>query len=237
MWFLIIIACNKSEIENPNSTSNMSVSYYPNNVGKYIIYEVKKINYKFSEPADCTFYQLKEVLADTFVDLENKKAYKLERFIRYKRKSAFLQPNVDSTWKIDSVWNARITTKHILVYENNVPFVKLTFPLAVNKSWNGNLYNNIEPENYKVIETKLTSSAKISWENSVTIMHKNDSSAINMDLRYEIYSQKIGLVYVKKLIYDDACKFNFDGKPCIPGDKIANGIYYEQNAIRYEIPK
>ena len=236
-WIFLLFACTRQESLTPSNIAN-GIEYYPTTIGKYIIYNVKKITYNYTQKSDTQYYQLKEILADTFIDLENKVAYKLERYIRYERSKEQLNATLDSTWKIDSVWNARINAKQVIVFESNVPYVKLNLPIQNGKQWNGNQYNTRGVENYKVSDIfTISTTIKAKYESTITIIHKNDSSAINRDKRVEIYAKNVGLVYQQKIVYEDACKYNFDGAPCVPGDKIANGIHYEQEAILYGIQK
>jgi hypothetical protein len=235
LLFSILLSCDSKNNVTPDTTTT-DLQYFPTTIGKYVVYDVKKINFKYAQKPDTLFYQLKEVLADTFIDLEKKQAYKLERYIRYKRNKETLPNETDSTWKIDSVWSARVDPKQVLVYESNIPYVKLAFPLSNGKQWNGNQYNIKGTENYTASTFfDFDPSIKSQFESTIAIIQKNDSSAINKDKRVEVYAKNIGLIYVEKQVYEDACKYNFNGAPCVPGDKIASGLIYVQKIEKYGV--
>jgi hypothetical protein len=236
-FVFLLLSCSKnSEVIIKNNTP--LETYFPVTNNRFNIYNCQRINYTINQNPETTFYQLKEVLADTFFDSKKNLAYLLKRFKRHQRNTQNIFSNTDSIWKIDSIWQVKILPKELIIYENNVPFVKLINNFESGAEWNGNAYNTLGVEIYKIENVfKATANIKTLWNESFTIIHKNDSNVISKDARFEVYAKSVGLVYLQKEVYEDACKYNFDGSPCVPGDKIAAGYKYKQDLIEHGVEK
>jgi hypothetical protein len=180
-FFLIVFSCAKKS-DTPEAPQAIE-EYYPLATGNYRIYQVATTNYTVFQKHD-SVYQLKETVADTFLDAEGQLSYKL---IRYKRALPF------DTFQLDSVWSAKILDKRkVIVFENNVPFLKLLYPLKGGISWNGNQYNSYSDEPYNVTGF---GGSQGSYSSVATIVHRNDTNLLFRDYRVEMFAKDIGLIY------------------------------------------
>jgi len=216
-----IYACN--ETLDPVDTSCEGTGFYPLSVGNFITYEVTEIEHSELGEDDTIHYQLREVLADTFTDLGDQMAFRIERFRR---------ENEGDEWSLDSIWTVRDEGQRLVKIENNIPFVKLICPLTEELSWDGNLFNSLEEEPYVVRDLQqVFETTNGSFNNSVTIIQKADTNSIlNRDFRVEVFAQEVGLVY-KKIEFFRFCDDSND--PCFGQDSVIGGRFYEQVLLEF----
>ena len=71
--------------------------------------------------------------------------------------------------------------------ESNVPLIKLICPLSEELSWDGNMLNAIDAQEYVVQDLQQTFTTKNQlFDNSVTVVQKADTSSIlSRDFRVE----------------------------------------------------
>ncbi|GJM30137.1 MAG: hypothetical protein DHS20C17_27720 [Cyclobacteriaceae bacterium] len=214
--FLVLVAC-----EDPQQPDLQAIglSYFPLELGSYRTYQVNSITFSLFTPTDTAEFQLKEVVADTFLT-QNEPTFILHRFSRQ-------QPQ--DNWTLDSVWTARKNQNHAIVVENNVPYLKMVFPIQVNKVWDGNLFNALPEDEYEITEIggSLETPAG-DFSNLLTVFEHNDpDTLIFQDIRQSVYANDVGLIYKKSSILN----FCNDDPDCL--GTLENGIKFEQILIEY----
>jgi hypothetical protein len=181
----LFYSCDTGTIE-PLSTAKKS-EYYPLKKGAFIIYNVKKINYNGLGTNDTLNYFLKELVKEKTSIIPNDTIYLIERYTKN---------NLASEWKIDSIWSARIDQNRIIKQEQNISFIKLTFPEKEGLEWNGNALNTL-PQNQYVIQNfeKPYQVENINFPITLTVQQRNENTIVNADVRKEIFAKNIGLIY------------------------------------------
>lgn len=184
---LLFSACKKDKTVE---TVDIGYNYFPTEVGRYVVYQVDSISYNdFFTPVkiDTTHFQLKEVIESVFTDNEGRESERIERYVRY----ADTLP-----WSLRDVWyQTRSTTKAEKV-EENVRFIKLTFPTRNNQKWNGNALNTIGTYTYeyKSVDTKKTVNGNV-FDSTLTINQILDSNLIEKKYQLEVYAKNVGMIY------------------------------------------
>lgn len=185
---LLMTSCDK----NQGQPSYMGFNYFGHTAGAWVIYDVDSIVYDdFLNEVFQYNYQVKEVNAGFFVDSQNDSVMRLERFFR---------ANPEDTWKHKNVWSAKLIANKAIKTEENVSYLKITFPAKRNQSWNGNAFNNMEAQNY--IITHIHEPLEVGnmlFDSTMRILQKDFSTLIGEDLQYEIYGSNIGML-IKKYI-------------------------------------
>lgn len=222
---LLVHGCKTSSLDpNPAETG---IEYFPLQKGSYIVYDVMKIVYPNVGKNDTSIYQLKVRTADFFQENEET-AFKIERFVRTNAQ----QPWPDSP---DSVWTAYRNAYRAVLTENNIPFIKLSFPLSDGHSWDGNALNNLEDEFGKIKDTykatKLGSSfteGQLSFPTTVTVIQEDFADPIvKKELSIEVFGKNVGLLHKEyQYIYYDQ---NFPPNSFI----IDHGVKYFQKINSY----
>jgi hypothetical protein len=177
-----IFSCKKEKDLDVAPTSIIN-DFYPLKSGRYAIYNVQKSTYDANGRHDST-YQLKELFSEPWTDLENGVSYK---YYRYKKKEG------QTSFVFDSVWHVKFKTNALIAIENNVPFIKLRYPIVEGNQWNGNELNTYPTQYYTALH------AFQNWQSypqSVRILQRNDSiKFIKRNLLVDVYAQNIGLVH------------------------------------------
>ncbi len=207
MSLLLILGC-----EAPESTARRGpgYDYFPLETGRYIEYEVSEVRYDVTSSAPSrAAYFLREVCGQSFLGTTGIKQFPIERYKKTRP---------DAAWTLDSIWTAYQLPDRAVRVENNVAFVKLTFPLANQSTWNGNLLNASPEENYQA-QFDAAFPAQNDFPTSLTVVHRRDSSLVSLYKRNEVYVPGVGLVY-KEDISLEYCQES----SCIGSGKIDTGI-------------
>jgi hypothetical protein len=202
--FLSLASCNKDDPDD--ITIEMGYEYYPVSLGSWYIYSVDSTVYDdFNNTIYTISYQIKEVYADTFIDLEGRLSYNIDR---YKR------DNDSTDWIKTDVWYETITEYKVEKVEEDVRYEPLVFPVKNDAEWDlnsfntYNVYNQWERKENKVeINLKDTLVGEsyepdtlTSYENTATVWHEY-TTYISYEFYHAIYAKDIGLVHKEMTYY------------------------------------
>jgi hypothetical protein len=225
---LYLAACETSTISPELNQAGRE--YFPLQKGLYWIYDVSRINYSFVDGNDTSYYQLKEVLTDAYLDAAGDSIYRLERFIL---------PQGQEQWPYDpdSVWTVRASSQQAIRMENNVPFVKMVFPLRAISQWDQNLRNMQEPKISYLRDFRAphTVNGK-EFEQSIRIVEggimdgnkllEADSSLYFYRKETEWYGEQVGLIEKERTVLRYVQPSN--GIPVFPLSISSGSIKYSQ---------
>jgi len=217
--FFFFAACSNESLEV--APSDIGTSFYPSNVGSYWVYDVVKIDYVFSGDNDTLRYQLKEVVKDTFVNLHGSESKFLYRYTK----------GLDQDdWELDSIWTLQVNNSQVIITENNVPFLKMVFPIKEGAQWDGNSFNVNEPDLYVMKNVYQPYKWQDSvYNSSLSIVQSDEFDEITgKDIRKEVYINDIGLVYKESTVLSYC-----SDTECLGQQKIESGSYLEQKLIEY----
>ena len=218
---ILVLGCN--ELLPPDS-ERLGYDYFPLAASDYRLYQVQEINYNLDGSIDTINYQLREIITDESVK-GDETSFRLDRY----RRTIEADP-----WVIDSVWSARINTYQAIVVENNVPIIKLSFPVKEDKSWDGNAMNAREFDEFEMINVGLTYQIDDKeYPNSLEMLKEffQDPAQITKDdIQLEVYSKDIGLIYSLD-IYKIYCSPIDCSEPSIDEGKIVEQKLLEVGKI------
>jgi len=178
-------ACSNEEA----TPANMYYEYFPDVPGHFVIYDVDSVVYDDFTGQTLTYqYQVKELIESRFFDGEGKESLRLERYIRQSTQEA---------WEIKNIWQARVLPARAEKTEENLTYVKLVFPPKLGQTWNGNAYNTLPAQNYRITEAHkpYLISPTLTFDSTVTVLQNDFFTLISEDLQEEKYSKHIGLVF------------------------------------------
>lgn len=166
--------------------------YFPIEIGTYVIYDVDETIYDIQTTSEQ--YQLKEIIESEFTDNLGRPSLRIER---YKRAT----PADD--WEIKDVWHTTRTNSQAEKTEENIRYVKMSFPVRNYQEWDGNTYNT---ENewlyyYDSIGDRRNING-ISFEETVKVVQRENFNLIEQEEAYEIYAKGVGLIYRKLIDLD-----------------------------------
>ena len=140
--FTIIFSC---KTEKDNFDRDFGHDYMRLEVGKYIVYQVDSVI--FDPTGDSlisySYSFIKDEIVDTLHDNLGELVYRTERFVR---------KNETDPWQIQKVFAQSIQGDHGtqgIVTEDNLRYIKLTFPIEVSNSWDPLVH--IDPETQIIV--------------------------------------------------------------------------------------
>ncbi len=201
---------------------NTLYRYFPLEPGSFIVYSVDSIIHRYDDDLtnnpdsliDTFKYEVKEVVDSDFIDGEGDVAWRISRYYR---------DNDSSDWNFTTLWTAKVTNQSAQRVEENIRFVKLSFPIKLNKSWNGNYYNFLPEEDYSVEEANTPLDiGNFNFDSSLTILEADDFNLIHRIYKESKYAYGVGLISRER----DSVNLTQFGE-------ITNGIEFQQTVIDY----
>lgn len=207
--------------------------FFPLKTGTFLLYDVEETVYSSLQQSEKFKYELKVVVADSFVNVAGGITYVLQRF----RKDS-----LSADFQILETWSSRVESTQVVVSEGNISFVKLSLPLVMGKKWNGNAFNSLGGDQvcgenpifpcdlYEITNVGLSFEAAGEIFNETIEVTQNDNSdlIVGQDIRKEIYARNIGLIYKESTVL----KFCTVGD-CIGQQQIEKGFLLKQTLKAY----
>jgi hypothetical protein len=218
--FLLIsvgLASCKKESEDL-SQMQMGNNFYPTQIGKYIVYDYDSTIWDdFSGGVPVSRVgQVRYDVTDTFRDAGGRLAYT----IKIQKRANDTDPYV-----VNDVISVTPTEDHVEMEQKTLTFIKLVFPVANGKSWNGNSllpstdndpnyeeFNNYQQDwnyTYSDFDGEYQPNAKL-YQHTITVNQINESlnnpdsfPTAYADKNYskEIYAYNVGLIYRERIYW------------------------------------
>lgn len=218
---ILLIACKESNL----NTDLIPVGYdfYPANNGIELTYSVTEI--VIDEPSDrydTTEYELKTVFTKAAKTPADSMRYFIERYIK---------PNGQQTFKIKDVWELNKHPRSVVLYEENIPYIKLSFPVATGTNWDGNAMNINAEQDYEITEiAENINFGPFSFDSVATIIQADNESSIDKNFAQEKYAKGVGMI--EKEIIDVYANLDpGQTKPIM--ERISTGYIYKQKLISH----
>ncbi len=171
-----VFSCQTKEVIVQTDDTN----FYPIEKGLFWEYAVSDEIYTVSANPQKLNYLIRERIGDSY-NLNGNEVFRLERYSRSSTQSA---------WKLDSIWTIQKTLNKVIRTENNQAFLKMVFPIQEGIKWE---INGSKSASY-VYKNTFKAFGK-EYGNTVSVIEKNDSTAINLNRKYEVYSLNNGMIY------------------------------------------
>ncbi len=180
---LSFMSCERTDEDIPD----LGYDYYPLSDSSYVMYQVVEYIYdEFQGTRDSNGYQLLELVDTAYTDLSGRTIHNLVRFTR-------ASDTVD--WKLKDVWTVYKGDDRLERMEENVTFVRLSFPLKRGKTWDGNSRNDSSEQIYTVLDYNLKNKVDgTTFKNTARINHFENINLIEDQFQEEIYARDVGLV-------------------------------------------
>lgn len=194
---LFLISCKDDDRVPTNAAA-----YYPLEIGQYQIYDVSQVVYSVDIPdSTTTTWQERDVVDRIGEQNSNSTTYIVAR---YQRSSS------NDTWKKVKEYSVEKSPDQIVRTIDNNAEVSLIFPVRDGFTWNGNIYNNKDPQDFKYVSTNesiVIDSQKFS--NSVVVRERYDTSIIDNYVFVKAYAPGVGLIQDENTSFEycqtDAC--------------------------------
>lgn len=207
---LCFSSCKKESVDL--SEISQGNAYMPFQIGKYIIYNVDSTIWNDFLGAEIHHAsQMRYDVVDTFTS-GGEFSYVINVLSR---------PTTLSAWEPNDVVYATVSNDRVVFTQQNLKFIKMVFPVADGKTWNGNamipLNNdaNAEFDNTKWIYTYADVDQQFDpgnnlYEHTITVNEiddqLNDPEANPLAYAYKNYSQEkyaynVGLIYKERIYW------------------------------------
>lgn len=180
--FALLSSCKKDQ------STEFHYEYFGMEEGRYVVYDVTEMVHDDAlNLHDTTYFQLKTVWADTFVDNQDRVAREFHRYVR----STDTDP-----WVLQDIWTGLIDGVRAELVEENQRVVKLVFSPTQNKVWDANAYNQEAEQTcfYRDIHGD-TIIGNTSFDPTLVVEQDQFNSLIDSVHRYDMYAKGIGLIY------------------------------------------
>lgn len=197
----------KKEKQEP---ADLGLDYYPVAAGTWVQYSVMEVNHDEAVSIhDTTYYELKEVIESTFIDNQGRPSVRIER---YKRDA------VTDNWQISDIWYATQTNAGLEKVEEDVRFLRMSYPVRKDREWNGNVYNQQAAWDYFYEDVDVVRSySGLSFDKTSKINQRFNHNLVEFEHAYEVYAKNIGLV---RKYFKDFTIINFDTLHPVLGTEI-----------------
>lgn len=213
---VMFVGCKDSD-----TTPIDSYDYIPLEVGRFVTYDYKEELYSAGKNTPTiNTWQEKDQVVEQSVEEGNMTTFIVAR---YKRSS-----DTDYWTKIKE-YAVKQSPDKVLTTIDNQTFFSLIFPIDERVRWNGNSFNNKDPEEYSY--DLVNQPGKVwdkTFDQTITVVERMDSSVINKYTGLKKYALGVGL------IYDDQVSYEYcQTQECLNSDirKIESG-YHITRTIR-----
>jgi hypothetical protein len=186
----VSFACKKKS--DDTSAVDTTYDYFPVDIGRTWVYDVDSIVYDDNTGVtkiDTFSYQYKETITAGITDDMGKPAMQLERYFRQNDSDMWHRAN---SWIIS---RDNLTAQKV---QENIRYVKLVFPLNINKVWDENVYNNtgsnLDSLNY--FDGPATVNGQ-SFPKTLKVIRSEEENIIEEIVKSEIYARNVGLIYLQ----------------------------------------
>ncbi|MCX6291883.1 MAG: hypothetical protein NT126_08975 [Bacteroidetes bacterium] len=217
---LLFFSCKKDHVESPVASGYYG--YFPLEQDSWVVYDVDSVVHltddDLTNRPDTSIavyhFQIKEIIDSGFMDGEGNQAFRISR---YKRMNDTLP------WDFQVEWTAKLTATSAQRVEDNIRYVKLSFPMNKKTSWNGNAYNNYVREDYSYDDIHVPSTINtLYFDSTVTVLQLLDDNLIHRIYKAEKYANHVGLVYKQK----DSLNINSIGQ-------VTNGVEFKESILSF----
>jgi len=201
----IWLSCSERTIEKPD-LDGVGLDYFPMEVGKFWIYQHDSIIYN-PEPGfilkETSSQEMRITVVDTFVGLDGKKNYSIERAVR---------DSINPAWSVKDIWACEVDESRVIWKEENLHFIKMIFPISRQTSaWDGNALIDEDQEFYLreelldyfklwdgyryagVDETETIGTTQ--YLDVTTVLHVDEDIIYHRRFSQEKFAKNVGLVH------------------------------------------
>jgi len=178
-----LVSCHKETVP----VTDRGTSLYPYREGLWWEYDMDSTWYNdFSGDTVHVNLILREEFDSFFVANDGSFAIRIERYRRLSE---------NDPWQGPRIWWTYTTTDEAVKVEENVPFVKLDFPVKKNAEWNGNRLNFQGAQTYTCenLDVPLTVNGH-AFDSTASVLQIDQETLLEKKLYREKYARNVGLI-------------------------------------------
>jgi hypothetical protein len=176
-----LFACQ--ETERPKT--DFGFEFQPLQVGLFWQYAVEETIVFGENDQESSSYQLRDKIEYTFRNAEGEEVFVVNR-----------DKSTDGTnWTPISTYGIQRTNQSLLRTFENKKQVPLVFPPKLEKTWDAQIYNSDESDEFEIVFVGNLSINGRNYQEAVKVLQEEEDDEITFrDNRYEVFAKGIGLV-------------------------------------------
>lgn len=185
LYFLIFISSLFSCTETEKPDSDFELDYQPLEVGLFWEYEVNETIVFGENDEENSIYFLRDRVDYTFFNVENELVFVVVRE----------RSNDRSEWSLVSSYTIQNRNFALIRTFENKKTVNLVFPPELDKTWDSQIFNSSDPDEYEISFLGKIEVGEQSFSKSLKVLQEEEDDEITFrDNRYEVFAKGIGLV-------------------------------------------
>jgi len=185
LYFLSLIAFLFSCTETEKPKADFGLDYQPLEIGLFWEYEVTEtIVFGESDEESSAFF-LKDRVDYTYFNVENELVYVVVR-----------EKSTDrANWSAVGSYTMQYRNLALVRTFENKKTVNLVFPPELDKTWDAQIFNSGDPDEYEISFLGKIDVGDQSFSKSLKVLQEEEDDEITFrDNRYEVFAKGIGLV-------------------------------------------
>ncbi|WP_035361321.1 hypothetical protein [Dyadobacter alkalitolerans] len=194
-WVIVPMIILLASCEKSDRPSVDPYQYVPTSVGQFVISDIEEHIYSAGKDQPVVKkWQEKDQVIKNSVDSESITTLIFSRSVR---------TSETAPWEKSKEYSVKVYPDKVLTTVDNRTDMNLIFPLNGQTEWNGNTYHNADAQKYHYESlNKHTTVSKLSFDNSITVVERRDSSAINQYVGIKKYALGVGLIFDDQIAYE-----------------------------------
>jgi hypothetical protein len=194
LYFLSLIAFLFSCADTEKPNDDFGLDYQPLEVDLFWEYEVNETIIFGENDEESSDYFLRDKVDYTFLNAENELVFVVVR-----------EKSIDrSNWTVIGSYSLQYRNLALVRTFENKRTVNLVFPPKLQKTWDAQVFNSGDPDEYEISFVGKIDVGQQSFSKSLKVLQEEDDDEITFrDNRYEVFAKGIGLVeqYYEVLTY------------------------------------
>ena len=183
---LILVGLGVGCRQDATDPGPSDATYFPLQTGNYWIYQVTQETYSLISAPTKRIYQVQEKVGNSFTQ-NGQLFFLVEESVKLA---------TQSEWKINAIRTVYKNSSEVVSQDNNVPTLRLVFPVTATTFWNVNTYN-ANPDTvlrYQDTGRSFRIGNQV-FDRTISVVGSNDSTLVNLQKYQRVYAQNVGLVY------------------------------------------
>jgi hypothetical protein len=229
--FLVILVASCKKDDVVAEEIDFGYDYYPGDVGRYVVYNCDSTVWvDLGQDTEFYKFQIKEIIDSAFSDNQGRPALRIARYKKWIKYDDTTVTVDTSAWYLQDIWWANKTTTTAEVVEENNRYIKLSFPVVEDNTWNGNSQNTMSAWDYEYTAVDVPYTiGTLSFPQTLHVKQYNSAgNPLFYKNYFEKYARGVGMIY--KEITDYTWEQN---NGTILTGTISVGLKYKMQAIQY----
>lgn len=186
VWcFMILLIFASCETEVEEVPTDFGFDYQPLEIGLFWIYEVDQTTYFGENDSEDEQFFYRDLVRTFYVNGEREQVFVINRAKSTDR----------SNWTTQFEYTLLRRDFKLLKTIENQTVVNLVFPPELGKTWDGNIYRDMNEDEFEIDSVGNNMMGGASSDNIVRVNQEDSDDKITFrDIRYEVFEKGVGII-------------------------------------------